>query len=151
MRSVAFRLREWRWHQSLPSFRFALTQSVHDIISPWRHTHVSGPVSSFLCHDINIVWQWRELYCIYWISQLKFTDKTSSSCVWRHQTSVHLIFDLWNQDTSNHPLFPDRCHLALSRGRGLLRGNKMTDFFITMSHHSLPANMWHKDQQCLSS
>jgi hypothetical protein len=25
-------------------------QFVHDVIIPWRHTHVPGPVSSFLCH-----------------------------------------------------------------------------------------------------
>jgi hypothetical protein len=28
--------------QSLPSFRFVLAQSVHDVVSPWRHTIVSG-------------------------------------------------------------------------------------------------------------
>jgi hypothetical protein len=50
----------------LPAFRFALTQSVHDVISPWRH----GPF-----RHSYAVGQWREL------GALLHLYCTSSSCV----------------------------------------------------------------------
>jgi hypothetical protein len=56
VRSVVFRLREWCWLHENPELAILSLrshQSVHDVISPWRYTHVSGggAVSSFLCRN----------------------------------------------------------------------------------------------------